>query len=80
MSKTIEQLYAVLGVNKDGVEGVATYIDPADNVMKPLVGGLSRLPTIIETAKALALASGIELQLVKFNQRENLDRVTPEDS
>ena len=74
---TITELYVVLGVNTAGVEGVACYVDPADEMMKPLCGGLKKVPTLLTVAKALAVASGQELRLVKFSTRGNLDVITP---
>lgn len=74
----IKELYVVLGMDSDGNEGVATYVDPADNVMKPLVGGRRRVPVLQQVGKALAIASGKELTLAKFTQRGNLEVITPE--
>lgn len=72
----IEKLYAVLGVGPDGEEGVASYVDPIDNVMKPLVGSLKAVPRMLEVARALEIASGMKLQLVVFSQRGNLETVS----
>lgn len=75
----IDELYVVLGKNAAGDEGIATYIDPDDNVMKPLVGGRARVPVLLQVGKALAIASGIELQFAKFTRRGNLEVLTPEE-
>mgnify|MGYP001461253869 CR=1 FL=1 len=72
----IEQLYAVLGVGPDGIEGIVSYIDPTDNVMKPLVGSAKRIDEMKTIARALQNASGATLQLVVFSQRENLELVS----
>lgn len=78
--KSIDELYAVIGTNEKGQEGIAGYLDPADGIMKPLVGGLSRVPRIIEAAQALANASGQELKFVKFTRRGNLEIFKPQEN
>jgi len=75
----IDALYAVVGKDEDDNEGIAAYLDPATNVMMPLVGGLNRVPHLLQMGKALAIASGRELRLVKFSTRGNLDRLTPDE-
>ncbi len=70
----IEKLYAFLGVGPDGEEGIASYLDPDDNTLKPLVGSLKAVPRMVEIATALELVSGTSLQLVVFSQRGNLVR------
>jgi hypothetical protein len=71
----IEKLYAVLGVGPDGEEGVVSYVDPTDNVMKPLVGSIKAVPRMVEIARALEITAGMTLQLVVFSQRGNLEMV-----
>jgi hypothetical protein len=71
----IEKLYAVLGVGPDGEEGIVSYVDPIDNVMKPLVGSLKAVPKMLEVARALELTSGMRLQLAVFSQRGNLEMI-----
>lgn len=71
----IEQLYAILGVGPDGIEGIVTYLDPNDNVMKPLVGSAKRIDEMKSIAIALQNVSGATLQLVVFDQRKNLEMI-----
>lgn len=71
----IEKLFAVLGIGPDGDEGIASYVDPADNIMKPLVGSLKAVPRMVEVAKALEIATGMRLQLVVFTGRGNLEMI-----
>jgi hypothetical protein len=73
----ISEFYVVLGTNDSDVEGVACYVDPQDDVMKPLMGGLQKVPVLMQVAKALASESGRKLQLVKFSNRGNLDVFEP---
>lgn len=71
----IEKLYVVLGTGPDGAEGIASYVDPDDGIMKPLVGSLKTVPRMIEIAKALEQVSGVKMQLAVFSQRGNLEMV-----
>ena len=76
----LKELYVVIGRNEKGDEGVASYIDPNDGVMKPAIGGYSRLDYLYTVAQTLSNNSGIELVIAKWSTRELHATVTPEES
>lgn len=68
----ITELYAVLGVNAQGDEGIASAVNPVTRIMEPLIGGEKRLQTVITLAKAGSKESGMIFELVKFTSRESI--------
>ena len=76
--KELSELFVLIGRNEAGVEGVASFIDPTDNVMKPAIGGRSKLKYLLVIAQALSNASGIELVMTKWGSREDQETITPE--
>lgn len=76
----LKELYVVIGRNEKGDEGVASYVDPSDGVMKPAIGGHSRLQYLYTIAQTLANNSGLELIIAKWASRELHATVTPEES
>lgn len=76
--KELGELFVLVGRNDEGVEGVASFVDPRDNTMKPAIGGASKLKYLMVIGQALANASGIELTMTKWVNRENHTTITPE--
>jgi hypothetical protein len=74
----IEEFYVILGKNAEGIEGVATAINPRTKIMEPLIASESRLPTILTLAKAAANVSGMSFELVKFTTRESIELIDPD--
>jgi hypothetical protein len=77
-SQELQELYIVVGRNSEGKEGVASYVDPRDGVMKPALGGRDRAGGLIEIAQALANESGLSLTMTKWGRIENLEMIEPE--
>ena len=79
MAEKITDLYVVLGVNEEGVEGVASYTAPETGIMVPMIGSLKRVPELLAVGKALANVTSREFRLVKFSKRGNLDWIKPDE-
>ena len=75
----IDEFYAILGKNSEGVEGIASAINPRTRIMEPLIGGEARLPTILTLAMAGAKESGMTFELVRFRFRESIRFIKPTD-
>lgn len=78
-NQEITELFVLIGRNNEGVEGVASFVDPNDGVMKPAIGGRSKLDYLLVIGQALANASGLELQLTKWTSRVDHELIQPEE-
>lgn len=72
---TIEELYVVIAKNPEGIEGLAMGVDITTGKTEPLLGGRRRVHRVLQLAQALANESGVELSLVKFSSRGNLQTI-----
>ena len=77
-AQSLSEIYAVLGTNETGQEGVASFIHPQTLVMTPLIGGRARLDELKTYGSALAISSGRTLTLVKFSSRTSLEQLHPD--
>jgi hypothetical protein len=77
-SGELNELYVLVGINDAGQEGVASFIDPRDGVMKPALGGQQRVPELEAIGQALANASGHQLRLTRWEGRKNIGVFRPE--
>lgn len=75
VAERIESLYAVLGVNQDGREGIAAWISP-DGPLPLVCAGEAQLPMLKECALRLARAGGGPARLARFTSREDLAEYT----
>lgn len=78
-SQELQELYVLVGRNAEGREGVASYVDPRDGVMKPGLGGRARAGELMEIGQALANESGLKLRMTKWVRLEVLDTIAPEE-
>jgi hypothetical protein len=78
-NQEIKELFVLVGRNSDGVEGVASFVDPADGIMKPAIGGASKVDYLLVIGQALANASGLDLQLTKWTGRVDHELIHPEE-
>jgi len=78
-NQEITELFVLVGRNSDGIEGVASFVDPADGVMKPAIGGKSKVEYLLVIGQALANASGLDLQLTKWTTRTDHELIHPEE-
>lgn len=75
----ITELFVLIGRNDEDVEGVASFVDPNDGVMKPAIGGRSKVDYLLVIGQALANASGLDLQLTKWTGRVDHELIHPEE-
>ena len=78
-NQEIKELFVLIGKNSEGIEGVASFIDPNDGVMKPAIGGRSKVNYLLVIGQALANASGLDLQLTKWTERVDHELINPEE-
>lgn len=69
-----------MGTTEEGIEGIASFIDPTDGVMKPAVGGGSKVDYLLVIGQALANASGLDLKLTKWSGRVDHELIRPEET
>lgn len=73
----IQELFILVARGEDGVEGVASYVDPRDGVMKPGLGRRERMPELLAIGQALANESGIPICLTRWSIEPDYERLTP---
>jgi hypothetical protein len=73
----MEEIYVVVGLGPDGVEGVATWINPATRMMEPLIGSKEKLEQLTAAAKAGAREAKIPLRMLKFTSAEEVEAFPP---
>ena len=73
----IQELFILVARGEDGVEGVASYVDPRDGVMKPGLGRRERIPELLVIGQALANESGVPISLTRWSIEPDYERLTP---
>ena len=73
----MKEIYVVVGQGPDGVEGVATWINPATRMMEPLIGSKEKIDELTAAAKAGAHEARISLRLLKFTGCEEVEAFPP---
>lgn len=77
MAERMRHAFAVVGVDENGNEGIACYLDPDTSVMTPLLGSEDRLPELRKFGAALAVAMKSEFEIVRFSGRSHVETLKP---
>lgn len=73
-SLKIDVLYAFISVDAQGNEGICAFTHPETGMYMPMVGAdMKRVELIRPLAVGLTEMTGVDIQLVKFEQRTLLE-------
>jgi hypothetical protein len=68
----IDEIFAIIAIDRDGTEGIPAYSDPF-GMMMPLVGAdPQRLESYKELARTMPEMSGMKMRVCRFTNREEL--------
>lgn len=70
-TEELQELYVLVGRNAEGKEGVASYVDPRDEVMKPALGGKDKASELMMIGQALENESGLKLTMTRWVRTHN---------
>jgi hypothetical protein len=70
-TEELQELYVLVGRNAEGKEGVASYVDPRDGVMKPALGGKGKASELMMIGQALEKESGLKLTVTRWVRTHN---------
>lgn len=74
----INAIWAFVGIDADGDEGVPAFFSPALEMMMPLVGADERrVEALRKEAQMIADSTGLSLELRKYTVVEVLDVIKP---
>lgn len=73
----LHELFVLVAQNEDGVEGVASFVDPRDGIMKPGIGGRARMQELLGIGQALSNESNVAIHLTRYTLEPDYQRITP---
>ncbi|HUT76640.1 MAG TPA: hypothetical protein VM285_03080 [Polyangia bacterium] len=77
----IKTMWAFVGTDADGDEGVIAFMDPVSREWRPLVGAdKERMDSLRPIAQNIADQHGRPVTLVRFDRRSEVEKIHPKES
>lgn len=75
MKKKIDEMYAFIATEDDGQEGICAF-QTRPGMWMPMVGAdLARIASLRPIAEGIAKATGKQIEVCKFTNREHLEMI-----